>query len=560
MARPSRKPSVNGSEQQPAVSSVNFNTAIYARLSSEDKEYDGSLENQILMIEKHIGQTADLTLCATFSDNGLTGTNFQRPGFENLMDEIRRGRINCIVVKDLSRFGRDYLEAGNFLETIFPRLGIRFISIGDNYDSFDPRCKGEYVTIALKNMINAYYAKDISEKIRAAYKVKRQNGEFTGKVPPYGYLKSPENKNKLIVDAEAAEIVRMIFRLNLDGMGSYNIARHLSGLNIPTPGHYRYIKGIHKEERYKTLQGWDITTVKDILERIEYVGHLAMGKTTIIGGKQKELPREDWVIAENTHEPIISQGDYDAISEQLRQSNERHHNRGKYVNREELPENILEGLIFCADCGRAYRRVSNTQRDKKTLRLTFICVYCNQHSPKYTYRHFRQDDLYECIYTLIRNEIDRCADLRATLVRINASESEQNRKSGLDAEIQKSKTRLDSIAARKLRLYNDCADGVISEGDYKLFRKKYDDEEAALTLTLERLTGEKDKLHPSVYEGNNRVALIKRFADEKVLTREMALALIEKITVTGDCQIEIFYRFGDEYEKLENLIKESEVA
>jgi hypothetical protein len=342
-------------------------------------------------------------------------------------------------------------------------------------------------------------------------------------------------------------------------MGSYNIARHLSSLKIPAPGHYGYLKGINKEKRYSIPQYWDTTTVRDILERIEYAGHLAMGKTTTIGGKQKELPREDWVIAENTHEPIISQAGYDAVAELHRQDKERHHSKGKY-KLDELPENILEGLVFCADCGRAYRRIPNNHRDKKTRRLTYICVYCNQHSPKYTYRHFRQNELYDCIYTLIRKEIDICADLRAMLDKINSSEREQGRKNELDTEIQKHKARLDSISARKLRLYNDCAEGAISGSDYMLFSKRFDDEEAALSAKLKQLTYDKDKLHPRVYEGNSRVVLLKRFAEEKVLTREMLLAMVEKITVTGDCQVEIFYRFGDEYDRLEKLIKESGAA
>jgi len=195
MARKSRKVKLDA--PIPVVVPLTYKTAVYARLSNEDtRNSDGnSIENQILMVKNYIENNSELTLCNIFSDNGMTGMNFNRPGFESLMQEIRRGSINCIVVKDLSRFGRDYIEAGNFLEVIFPRLSIRFISISDNYDSFDSRCQGEGMFIALKNIIHTSYAKDISVKIRTAYKTKCEKGEPVVQTAPFGYLKSPENKH-----------------------------------------------------------------------------------------------------------------------------------------------------------------------------------------------------------------------------------------------------------------------------------------------------------------------------------------------------------------------------
>jgi len=203
VARKSRK--VRLDAPVPVVNPIVYKTAVYARLSIEDTRNDDTnlIENQILMVKNYIENHSELTLCNVFSDNGMTGTNFNRSGFENLMQEVRCGKINCIVVKDLSRFGRDYIEAGNFLEVIFPRLGIRFISITDNYDSFDARCQGEGMYIALKNIINASYAKDISLKVRSAYKAKREKGEPIIQWAPFGYLKSPENKHQLIIDNEA---------------------------------------------------------------------------------------------------------------------------------------------------------------------------------------------------------------------------------------------------------------------------------------------------------------------------------------------------------------------
>ena len=558
MARKSRKALAAVPPAAPHAKSV-FRAAVYARLSSEDREAL-SLENQILMVRNYIESSPELALCGEYSDNGLTGTNFQRPGFESLMDEVRRGKINCIVVKDLSRFGRNYVEVGNFLEVIFPRLGIRFISIGDNYDSFDPRCKGEGMSVALKNMINAFYAKDISQKIRSAFAIKSANGEFVGKVAPYGYAKSPDNKNKLIVDAEAAEVVRTIYRWKLDGMSVYQITRRLTREGVPNPGHYRFIKGIHKEKRYEKPQAWDASVVKAILENIVYLGHLAMGKTRTVAGRQLDVPKAEWNITENTHPPIVTQAEFDAVAEQLRDIRAKQDALNRH-KREELPEYLLEGLAFCADCGRVYRRITNTNRDKVTYRLTYICHHCNMNSPKYTYRHFRQDELYSALYIMLRKEIELCADIRVRMAAITASPATKRREDARAAEIGRIQRRLDRIPVMKRKIYDDLCGGLIDETEYRHFNRQYDSEKDALGSKLAELAADVEKLEPSRFDGNPWVSVMERFMHEKELTREMLVAMVERIEVSGDRRIEITYRFADEYKRpLLQFIEESEAA
>ncbi|MDL2272969.1 recombinase family protein [Oscillospiraceae bacterium OttesenSCG-928-G22] len=559
MARKSRKASAAAPTAVSPAQNPIFRAVVYARLSSEDREAL-SLDNQILMVRNYIEATPDLALCGEFSDNGLTGTNFQRPGFESLMDEVRRGKINCIVVKDLSRFGRDYVEAGNFLEIIFPQLGVRFISIGDNYDSFDPRCKGKGMSVALKNMINSFYAKDISQKIRSAFAVKSANGEFAGKVAPFGYAKAAGNKNKLVVDEDAAEAVRMIFRWKLDGMGVHQITRRLTHEGIPNPGHYRYIKGIHKEKRYEQPQAWDVTVVKDILENIVYLGHLAMGKTRTVGGKQLPVPKEEWKITENTHPAIISQADFDAVEKQLRQARNKHDACNRH-QREPLPEYILEGLAFCADCGRAYRRIPNTHRDKVTYRLTYICSHCNANSPKYTYQHFRQDELYSKLYAILRKEIELCSEARQRMAQIKASPITKRRENEQAAEIRRIQEQLDRIPVRKQNLYNDYCNGLLDKADYQQFNQRYDREKKALAAELSAVTAEAEKLGPAYIDNNPWVSVMERFMDEKELTREMLTAMVERIEVEANRNIHIKFRFSDEYKKpLLAFLEESEAV
>ena len=395
-----------------------YDTAGYVRRSDEDRGEASSLENQVLMVRKYIEQTPGLRLRGMFSDNGQTGTNFQRPGFEELMDGIRRGKINCVVVKDLSRFGRDYIEAGNFLEVIFPRLGVRFISIGDNFDSFDPRCRGEGIPVALKNMINAFYAKDISVKTRSAYEVKRRKGEYTGGLPPFGYVKSPENKNRLIVDEEAAAVVRDIFRWRLDGLTAAAIVRRLNNSDFPAPGHYFYIRDIYKNKRYREPHEWISSTVRNILENPAYIGDMALGKLRAhphhlhVNVRQ---PRENWVITESTHEPIISRADFDAVQELIRQSKEGHWRTGEKpgARRSQAEENIFAGLIYCGDCGRVYGRRSYTTDAGK--RYSYSCEHCRSHASggDGNKRRFKETDLYDAVLAAIRKQIEACAETAA---------------------------------------------------------------------------------------------------------------------------------------------------
>lgn len=552
MARKSRR---NETEIiAPTTATVLFPTAVYARLSSEDMEAS-SIENQILIVKKHIEDAPDLILSGVFSDNGLTGTNFNRPGFEALLDEIRRGKINCVVVKDLSRFGRDYVEAGSFLEIIFPRLGVRFISIGDNYDSFDPRCRGDGMSVALKNMINAFYAKDISQKIRSAYEIKRKNGEFVAKKAPFGFRKSPDNKNQLIVDEQSAEIVRMVFRMKLDAMGITQIARSLSEQGIPTPGHYQYITGIHKEKRYAEPQYWDVKTVKEMLERMEYLGHLTMRKTETVGGKQRKLPKEEWQIAYNTHEPIISQAGFDTVAELLRQTRERHESLNRH-NRDELPPNLLKGIACCAHCGRSYRRIANTHRDKTTYRLTYICAYCNKHSPKYTHKHFRQDALYHTIYTMICNEIKNCVDSRDKYVRINMATVADADAQKISTNIKITQSELDRVPAIKMKLYDDFCAGILGSTEYRLRIRQCEADKEKHDAELAALLIQQQKLHLEAVDGNSKVSVLEQFLARKELTREMLLALVERIEIQGDQEIKVFYRFKDEYAPLLSLMEE----
>ena len=280
-------------------------TGIYARLSSEDKEED-TLENQIYLLKSHVESQTDMLLTDTYVDNGFSGTNFQRPQFIRMMEDVKNGKINCIVVKDLSRLGRDYIETGNYIENVFPFLNVRFVSVTDGFDTVNGDGV-EAMVVSFKNLVNDVYAKDISRKIISAFRTKQRNGEYIGLVAPFGYLKSQENKNKFVVDEQTAPVVKMIFKWYADGRGLDYITRTLNEMDIDCPRKYRHRIGITISDRYKDSR-WGRSAVKTILTNRAYIGDMVQGKVKqelCNNVCRQYVDKEEWIIVENTHEAVI---------------------------------------------------------------------------------------------------------------------------------------------------------------------------------------------------------------------------------------------------------------
>jgi DNA invertase Pin-like site-specific DNA recombinase len=266
MARTSRKTNAQAALATPEVKEFTYNAALYLRLSILDSgKKDGeSIANQQEFLSRYVAERPEFTLIKTFIDNGETGVDYHRPAWNDLMRECRAGRINCIIVRDLSRLGRNYIETGELLEKILPMLGIRLISVSDNYDNLH-LTHNEQLVANLKNLVNDIYAKDISKKVSAALRTKQKNGEFIGNFASYGYLKDPNDKNKIVVDPETSPIVRQIFKWKAEGVGNAPICRRLNDAGIPCPGLYRLQKGISKDERYRKSE-WSTSAIINILK------------------------------------------------------------------------------------------------------------------------------------------------------------------------------------------------------------------------------------------------------------------------------------------------------
>ena len=365
-----------------------YHAAIYVRLSKEDgdvstsaKAESNSISNQKDFIRNFLADKKDIRIVKEYVDDGYSGSNFDRPSFQTMMEDIKRGVIDCVVVKDLSRFGREYIDSGRYIERLFPALGVRFIAINDNYDSVTGKSQGDEIIIPFKNLINDAYCRDISIKIRSHLDVKRKNGEYIGAFVPYGYEKSDDDKHKLVIDTYAAGIVKEIFRLKLHGMSQDAIATQLNDEGVLAPMEYKQSTGSGYQTGFLQNEKsvWSSVTVRRILENEIYIGNLVQGKRTTPNHKVKQevvKPESDWIRIEKNHEPIISNRDYEIVQRLLGMDTRISPDSDVVYN--------LSGIAVCADCGSPMTRKITTAGDKKYA--YYICSnhkltkQCSQHS------------------------------------------------------------------------------------------------------------------------------------------------------------------------------------
>lgn len=313
MARISRKTAANPSEPPPAP--LAYQTAVYVRLSDEDfrKKNSGSIETQKEMLIRFIQSQPDLRLFGVYEDVNYTGTNFRRPAFARMIEDIQAGRVNCVLVKDLSRFGRSFEETGHYLERVFPSLGVRFIAPGDGYDSLTTSPDDCGLIVPLKNLMNEVYARDLSRKVRAAVKARQKRGVFCGPYAPYGYVKDGP---AFAEDGEAAAVVRRIYRWALEGCSHAAIAQTLNDERVPPPARYRFEKGLSGAKRCKEAKLWYPSTVRRITENSVYIGQMVQGRQKsnfLNGGGVLKTEREEWVIVEHTHPAIVDADVFEAV-------------------------------------------------------------------------------------------------------------------------------------------------------------------------------------------------------------------------------------------------------
>jgi DNA invertase Pin-like site-specific DNA recombinase len=535
-----------------------WNTCIYGRLSEEDerKKESDSIGNQISMLERYIAERPYLKLISVFKDVNQTGTNFNRPGFNEMMDAIKGGKINCIVVKDLSRFGRNYIETGTYLEKILPFFNVRFISVNDAYDSLNASSQDDGYAVPLKNLIHDVYARDISKKIKSGLAVKRSRGEFTGCVAAYGYQKA--DNSRLVIDEETAPVVRNIFQWAAEGMGDVWIAQRLNELGIPSPSQYRYEKGIIKSERYADMRYWYKSAIRRILVNPVYLGHMVQGKTkSDLWGKGGcvELPQDQWVEIKNTHEPLVDEETFLAIRQikQERESSER-------KEAEPGRPNILKGLVFCGECKRSMNRRKSHKAKDSALYYFSCATYENISKNDCVNKRMDEPDLLVVLYTAIRKQIDLAVDMERIVSKLNAREGFCQHQSEVDAEITETEKKLSRLSMLRSSLYEDYQEKLLDEAEYLFTKAKYEKDVTLLRSRLDELSMQKHRLDTMLTPQNPWLTALKKFKKNKAITGEMISELIERVEIFSDQSVSICFRYRDEFESLLGFIEaESEV-
>lgn len=540
-----------------------YQTAGYIRLSIEDSgKTDGySLENQEKLVRDYIADQQDMRLYRLYIDNGATGTVFERPAFDEMMQDMKDGKINCIVVKDLSRLGRNYLEAGNYLEQIFPFFRVRFISITDGYDSNSPDVTDESLIIPLKNIINEGYAKDISLKITTSFESRKKQGQFMGRYPVYGYLKDPANKNHLIVNPETCGIVKRIFQMRDSGMALGAIASQLNAEGIPSPARYLWIKGLSKEERHQDSY-WDRINVKRLLTNKMYLGMLVYGKersSFAKGIKRQRVPESEWKYVPNAHEAIIDQELFDSVQKKLEDAKQNFLNTMR-VNEDYRPGNLFRGKIHCSDCGRAMKMTKFVKTRKDGSIDRYALYECCRRKQLYDLscpqRSIRKAAVDKTVEEAIRFHIRTFLDTEQVIAKLNRSPKGRAVASDIQNRIREKQRRISKIERLSTGIYEDYREGILNGEEYLALRKQYGEEKERLLKEVDALLLAETE-HDAGYHSTGSLAdIVRKYAEFPELNREIVDAFIADIQVHTDSHLAITFAFEDEFQRLMDMAEQ----
>ena len=531
-----------------------YRVAMYLRLSQDDEKYDkdfkaesNSISNQRLQIQDYIDKNEEMELAKEYVDDGYSGINFERPAFKEMMEDVITGSINCIVVKDLSRFGRDYIDSGRYLQRVFPSLDIRFIALNDNYDSFTASETEKNLVIPFKNFINDNYCRDTSAKVRSVCKVKRKQGQFISNYAPYGYEKDEEDKHKIVIDKEVEDVVRKIFSMKLEGYSSYSIAKHLNDNGIPSPMEHKKAKGIRYKKGFctKAVAKWDTPAVNRILTNEVYIGTLQQGKREKINYKLDKVvskDKSDWIEIEDNHEAIIDPHDFEIVQKLLKCDI-----KAKTVGEK---ADLFSGLLFCKDCNA--QMTKKVDKRGKTPTVYYICSSynkghnCSRHSIK-------QEELQRTVLEMIRHYIQYLGEYESVSEKIKEMEVSYELFQKIDKRQEYTKKSKAKFELLKSSLYQDLKEGIIAEEEFYDMREFYTNRIVESELILEKQSKEIARLYKKSLGNQNFLADIKKYQNIGTLERGLLVRLVDKIYVLEDKKIEIQFNYDETIEILDKL-------
>ena len=518
------------------------------------------MENQVELLQYFVSQQSDLSLADIYIDNGWTGTNFTRPDFQRLLEDAKVGRINCIVVKDLSRFGRNYLETGYYLQKLFPLYNLRFISVNDGYDSLtaDP----DSLAISMKNIVNDYYSKDISRKVSSSLDLKRSQGVHSWGHAAYGYIRNPENPAILEIDAEVAPYVSLIFQWAMDGMPLWSIADHLTKIQAPT-----YQRLIHTRRNGHTRRTgsnvWSTTSIKQMLLNQTYAGDFVYQKSYFRKYDPANghwIPEEEWNIIPDNHPAYIDRDDYFRLKDQILSLQKERSQVIKNTQelREQMPD-LFRGLIFCGEC----QRRMGMRRDyrKGNVETNYKAYHCRNAGNQFRTAHplftINAETLEEVVLSQINLQIKYAIELDAFLRRMSMDDVAKQLKARRQAEIHALKAKSADLRKRRSRTFEDFSDAIIDEEVYRIQMDKLAAKLDAITNQIATAEKRRDEVDLYFTVDNKWLRTFVETGAQNEITPELIQLLIQRIDVYADKRIEITFNYADWMTPLLGYIEEA---
>ena len=514
-----------------------YNVAVYLRLSRDDEDLDrckvesNSISSQRDLIRSYIRKQPDMEIYDIYVDDGWSGANFDRPAFKRMMEDIEDGNVDCVIVKDLSRFGRDYIEAGRLIQKTFPAFSVRFIALNDHFDSLTADFNETSLVIPVKNFVNDSYCRDISNKVKSQQKVKRENGQYIGAFPVYGYQKDPDDHNHLVADDYAARNVKKIFAWKLDGYSNQAIAKKLEKMGVLSPLEYKRIRGCRCSTNFatKAQAEWSPVAVKRILQNEMYIGTMVQGryeKISYKGKKVVEKPESEWIKVENTHEAIIDREDYEIVQRLLQYDCKPSGGKEK--------GHMFTGLLFCGDCKEPLvRRVNHNKNGDKVY---FICSANNR--GKGCFKHsIEENELKHIVLKALNQQLALYLDQSKVLQRLEQLEVSLDEVAAYDKESERLRKEQDKYAALRLGLYEDFKQGILTKEEFQKFKEIYAEQSAKTEeLIKQQEQTIKDLFKAGVLAGA-KLERMKSALTITELNRDVLITFVRRIFLYDDKRI-----------------------
>lgn len=541
-----------------------YYTAVYLRLSKEDsdlslhdnKKESNSITNQKLIIKEFLIAMPEVEIYDYYIDDGYSGSNFERPDFKRMREDIYEGKVNMVIVKDFSRFGREYIDTGRYIQKIFPRLGIRFISVIDHFDSNAATANDMHLLVPVKNFVNDNYCRDISQRVRTHQEAMRKNGLYIGAYVAYGYKKDSDDKNTIVIDEQAADIVKKIFTWRLSGMNVYSIVSKLNELGIPSPMAYKRMQGINFKTGFSkgNQTMWCDSTVYGILKNKIYVGVLEQGKKSRISYKVKKTvnkPRDEWAVLEDNHDAIISKSDFKKVEQLSKRDTKR--------SKEERNVYLFSGMLFCKDCKKQMTRRCTKYKGKQYV--SYICSTYNKQQGC-TRHGIKEEQITEIVLKALQEQIELVGKLKnmldiAVFTKDHTKDFTKDLTNDLpnsvkedliayDMRIREKKIEHSQCSGVISTLYDDLQEGIIKEEEYVNYRRIYEEKLRLLESQIISITKEMDMLIENKKKSRDWIRQVYDLGNLTELNRLILVSLVDRIYCGEDNQILIKLRYQDE--------------